>query len=240
MTEESPRLYVGNLPYVAQKHDIERLFEDNNINIESPTLLFADHSLSKKIDMSIDPFTGRNPSYCFVDFHDHETAQQVLNTMQGLNVRGRPIRINLKTERRQGAGQRPDTRTYDRGWKPKDLPSRDADPDTAYAFDRWNRDDAQSHWIAPLEERRRLWITGLPRIPNQDSLNVEMRELFAQYNVEAVSKLISPHHSEQGEQGSHYSCFVDLADGNEAKNAITMFDGMATPYGKSLLMKSAL
>lgn len=85
-----------------------------------------------------------------------------------------------------------------------------------------------------------MWITGLPRIPNQDSLNVEMRELFAQYNVEAVSKLISPHHSEQGEQGSHYSCFVDLADGNEAKNAITMFDGMATPYGKSLLMKSAL
>lgn len=33
MTEESPRLYVGNLPYVAQKHDIERLFEDNNINM---------------------------------------------------------------------------------------------------------------------------------------------------------------------------------------------------------------
>ncbi|EME38616.1 hypothetical protein DOTSEDRAFT_75395 [Dothistroma septosporum NZE10] len=218
MTENSPRMYVGNLPYVAQKHDIEQLFDHNNITI-------------KKIDMSIDPFTGRNPSYCFVDFYDHETAERAMITMQGQNIRGRPIKINLKTERKHGGGQRPETRTYDQGWEPRDLPSRDADPATAYAFDRWNRDDAQSHWIAPLEERRRLRIGGLPRIPNQDSLYIEMRELFVDYNVEAVSKLISPHHSEQSTQGSHYSCFVDVATEIEAKNAITMFNGVRTPDG---------
>lgn len=31
MAETSPRLYVGNLPYVAQQADIEALFTDNNV-----------------------------------------------------------------------------------------------------------------------------------------------------------------------------------------------------------------
>lgn len=31
MAAEAPRLYVSNLPYVAQKADIERLFDDNKI-----------------------------------------------------------------------------------------------------------------------------------------------------------------------------------------------------------------
>lgn len=33
MSYESPRLYVGNLPYVAQKEDIENLFREANIEM---------------------------------------------------------------------------------------------------------------------------------------------------------------------------------------------------------------
>lgn len=29
--EDTLRLYVGNLPYAAQKNDIEKLFSENNI-----------------------------------------------------------------------------------------------------------------------------------------------------------------------------------------------------------------
>lgn len=31
MAETAPRLYVSNLPYVAQKVEIERLFADSNV-----------------------------------------------------------------------------------------------------------------------------------------------------------------------------------------------------------------
>lgn len=33
MSYENPRLYVGNLPYVAQKEDIENLFREANIEM---------------------------------------------------------------------------------------------------------------------------------------------------------------------------------------------------------------
>ncbi|RMY31265.1 hypothetical protein D0865_15045 [Hortaea werneckii] len=63
----SLRLYVGSLPYVAQKLEVEQLFVDNDLPI-------------KKVDISIDPFTGRNPGYSFVDFHTIEDAERALET----------------------------------------------------------------------------------------------------------------------------------------------------------------
>lgn len=150
--------------------------------------------------------------------------------MQGQIVRGRPIRINLKTERRQSERERMPVKTYDRGWKSKDVPVTDSNPETAYAFDRWNRKDAESHWTAPAEEQRRLYVGGLPRIPNQDTVNIEMRTLFEGFNVQAVSKIISPHASKWGESGSHYYCYVDVSTPEEAQRAAQDLDGKPTPY----------
>ncbi|CAJ2510931.1 Uu.00g065560.m01.CDS01 [Anthostomella pinea] len=161
--ENAPRLYVGNLPYVAQKAEIEQLFADNNVEIRS-------------IDMSIDPFNGRNPSYFFVDFHTQDQANRAMETMQG----------------------KPEVPTPD----PKN-------PQNAYVYDRWSRDDAPSRWTAPSDEGRRLWVGGLAQVPNQDVLNVEMRALFQRWDIEAVSKIISPN------------------DHQRTKN------GTATPYGGS-------
>ena len=52
---DNTRLYVGNLTYVAQKIDVRALFADHGNEV-------------KHIDISIDTFTGRNGTYCFVDF----------------------------------------------------------------------------------------------------------------------------------------------------------------------------
>ena len=133
VTDENPRLYVGNLPYAAQPQEVEQLFSASNIPVAN-------------IDMSIDPFTGRNPSYCFVDFSLREDAVRALETMQGLLVRGRPIKVNLKTEKRSGpvGERRLLTQTYDQGWKAKQMPSRDVGPG-AFVFDRWTRQDVTEH-----------------------------------------------------------------------------------------------
>lgn len=179
--------------------------------------------------MSIDAFTGRNPSYCFVDFHTEEEAARTMQTMQGQLVRGRPVKINLKTDRQIKPTQQA-IKTYDLGWRAKEIPAPEIAQDSM-VFDRWSRNDAQSHWTAPAAENRRVFVGGLPRIPNQITLNAEMKALFGGYEIQAVSKLISPHHTESDKPGSHYHAYVDLATAQEATNAVRTLNRTPTPYG---------
>ncbi|CAK1358394.1 hypothetical protein CB0940_06988 [Cercospora beticola] len=237
--EETPRLYVGNLPYVAQKKDIETLFQQHNITV-------------KNIDISVDPFTGRNPSYCFVDFYDRETAQHVLDTLQGENVRGRPIKINLNTKRRTASPQNNNLSSSDRkdnqnwrsqnNWRtqPNPSPTPNQAEQPPYVFDRWHRDDAHTHWTTPAEEGRRLFVGRLPRIPQYYTLELEMKTLFKDFNLQAVSKLISPPPNRQGPgfPTGHY-CFVDLANAREAKKAAAMLNGAKNPYGETCIVQLA-
>ena len=189
---------------------------------------------SKNIDISIDPFNGRNPSYCFADFHTQADADHALEVLPGKLVRNRPVKVNLKTERKPqfAARNRLPTKTYDQGWRARSIPSRNAN-ENAYVYDRWSRDDAPSRWTAPFDEGRRLFVGGLPQIPNQDSLNAEMRTLFRGWNIEAVSKILSPNDHWRSKPGSHHYCFVDLATAQEAQDAIKALDRKATPYGGS-------
>ncbi|KAK4553304.1 hypothetical protein LTR86_009604 [Recurvomyces mirabilis] len=123
------RLYVGNLPYVAQKADVADFFAKNNVEVLN-------------IDISIDSFTGRNPSYCFVDFGTEEAASQARQTLQGQLIRGRPIKINIDTGNRH----------HPRGPRTEGGP---LPPDNRYVYDRWTRTDAPDHWLGPQ--------TGNPR-----------------------------------------------------------------------------
>ncbi|KAM3424341.1 ribonucleoprotein [Cercospora zeina] len=222
--EESPRLYVGNLPYIAQKRDIEALFEHQRIPI-------------KNIDISIDPFTGRNPSYCFIDFDDHDTAQLVLNSMQGHHVRGRPIKINLKTERnpaQQQVNPSVANKISNPNGRTKTAPQPPAEPENPHVFDRWDRYDAQTHWTAPAQEGRRLYVGGMPRIPQHHTLELEMKALFKDFKLLAVSKLMSPHHSKQGPgHPAGHACYVDLETSREANLAAKLLDGKPTPHGET-------
>jgi len=82
------RLYVGNLLYSAQKDDILQFFNENGFNVAN-------------ISMSIDPETGRNPSYCFVDFENPEDASRAMGELNGRDVLGRTVRISPGVARRQ-------------------------------------------------------------------------------------------------------------------------------------------
>jgi len=98
--------------------------------------------------MSIDPFDGRNPSYCFVEVPSDELAQLAMNTMQGQLVRGRPVRINTKTERHSQFHKRQSVEIYARGWSAKEAPGSpglEAVSSNRPAFDRWTRDDPETH-----------------------------------------------------------------------------------------------
>lgn len=80
------RLYVGNLLYSATRNDVEQFFTANGFNVSG-------------ISMSVDPATGRNPSYCFVDFETPEDATKAMADLNGVELLGRGVRINVGVAR---------------------------------------------------------------------------------------------------------------------------------------------
>lgn len=68
------------MPYQATNKDVEKLFEDVLANVQA-------------INISVDPMTGRNPSYCFVDFKTKETAEKVMEEFDGRDFMRRPLKV---------------------------------------------------------------------------------------------------------------------------------------------------
>lgn len=76
---EGLRIYVGNLPYMVKEDDVSKLFLDDGYDV-------------KRIVISIDPFTGRNPSYCFIEL---QTKEQLLSFVySGKDFFRRPLKVN--------------------------------------------------------------------------------------------------------------------------------------------------
>lgn len=122
--------------------------------------------------MSIDPYTGRNPSYRFVEVKSKEQADRAMQVFNDQDLLGRPVKLGpgvaKSTTKRPGA-------QHDKG--------QDSRIRQAPAFDRWKRTDAASHWIGYSEHGRRLWAGGLPRMDDHLMVNDEVRNLFGGFKV---------------------------------------------------------
>ena len=99
------RLYVGNLPYSAQGPDVEQLFTENGFTVV-------------KVTISVDPFSGRNPSYCFVDLESADDASRAMEQLNGSELQGRPIKVNLGIAKKagDGGGSQARIKNYERGY----------------------------------------------------------------------------------------------------------------------------
>ncbi|KAL8693541.1 MAG: hypothetical protein Q9218_001666 [Villophora microphyllina] len=197
---EGRRLYVGNLPYMAKTRDIECLFEGDGYQIEH-------------INMSTDPYTGRNPSYCFVELKGSNMAEQAINELNGILVLGRPVKIGPGAARSKAK-------------RPQDRSARDARP----IFDRWTRTDVSDHWkgYANKDHKcRRIFIGGLPRMPDHHTVNEDVRHMFRHYQIEAVSKVIIPEFPAFYDRRTynHQYFFVDFSTADEAQHAVKEFNG---------------
>lgn len=204
--EENRRVYVGNLPYEATVKDIETLFVGFGDGVEA-------------INMSTDPMTGRNPSYCFVDFTTKEQAERAMTEYDGKEFLRRPLKVRPGVKTGSGGGRfhlkeapRPSSN------KPEDRP----------AFDRWRRLETPEQLKKSIVEGRRLYVGGLPRFQNQAATDSQIRDLFEKhgFEVEIISKLISRHESKKDEEGNHNYCFVDLVSAADVDTAIRVLDGM--------------
>lgn len=130
--------------------------------------------------MPIDPFTGRNPSYCFVELETIEQARKAIHELNGRRIRGRPVKIKPgvpKSHRAQVSGKEP-------------APMHDDENFPRYAFDRWERTDAEERWTNYAKDRR-LYVGGLPRVSNQLLVNQEIMKVFRGFKMSVTDPGIS-------------------------------------------------
>mgnify|MGYP001549473139 CR=1 FL=1 len=94
---EDRTLYVGNLPYDVSQQEVTSLFTDNGML--APV----------RIHLPVGP-DGRLRGFGFVTCASADAANQSLNVLRNLDVRGRRLMVNIahpRGERPAGAGPRP-------------------------------------------------------------------------------------------------------------------------------------
>ena len=85
-------IFVGNLPFRAEQEDVIELF--------APFGEVANCSLPLERD------TGRKRGFAFVELADPELETKAIDALQGVELMGRPLRINKAEPRGGGGGPR--------------------------------------------------------------------------------------------------------------------------------------
>jgi len=178
----------------------------------------SDVACSSKVDISIDPFTAHNPSYCFVDLTAASAATSAMKTLNGTPLFGRPLKIKPCIQKR---GTNQTTRAE------------------GLIFERWKYTSRQGSISlqsplssTPVQGNRRLYVGGLPKPLDQHTSDAEIRALFRDFNVEDVSKVKSPRVSVKGKSGNHFYAFVDFATQEEAEAAVSKVNGLVAFGGR--------
>ena len=83
-------IFVGNLPFRAEQEDIRELF--------APFGEVANCSLPLERD------SGRKRGFAFVEMADPELETKAIDALQGVELMGRPLRINKAEPRSAGGG----------------------------------------------------------------------------------------------------------------------------------------
>jgi len=86
----SKKLFVGSLSWNTDDHGLRQAF--------SP---FGEISEAKVI---VDRDSGRSRGFGFVTFVDDEAADKAISALDGTDLDGRPIRVNVAQDRRRDGG----------------------------------------------------------------------------------------------------------------------------------------
>jgi RNA recognition motif-containing protein len=133
---------------------------------------------SERIDIAIDPFTGRNPSYCFVDLQTKEHAERAMVELDGHDMLGRPVKIKPGVAKSaERAAEQTRTPFAISRWRP----SEGSATSNTTSFAKVNNNDSS----------QRVYVGGLPRLTEPESVQSNMRTFFQGYNVYVASRRIS-------------------------------------------------
>ena len=83
------KIYVGNLPFTATEDQVRALF--------------AAHGTVESVALPTDRETGRPRGFGFVEM-PRPDAQKAIQSLNGKDMGGRPLRVNEAQERQGGGG----------------------------------------------------------------------------------------------------------------------------------------
>ncbi|KAK4156185.1 hypothetical protein C8A00DRAFT_12856 [Chaetomidium leptoderma] len=232
---EGRRIYLGNLLYSIKPADVEDLLRQTGF----------DQSF-EKLHISVDPVSGRNPGYCFVEFTTREEADRALEDLPGSALFNRPVKVGPchpktsggQSQSRWGAGgSRGDDSgspgynpTFQRwgDWKGSEdtKARRDQAEDGPYAASRHL--DARSQRST---DKNQLYIGGLGMMINQEHHDTEMQEILSGFEYIAIGKRITPRIETRSVPGNYHYCFVDFSSAEEAERAMQELNGRAVEGG---------
>lgn len=86
-------IYVGNVPFTAEKEDIQELF--------------AYYGAVARVSLPLDRETGRKRGFAFVDMVNEVDEQSAIDDLQDVEWMGRAIRVRKAEPRGGGASDRP-------------------------------------------------------------------------------------------------------------------------------------
>jgi RNA recognition motif-containing protein len=87
------RLYVGNLPFSADEHQVRDLFEQNDRTVT-------------EVKIITDRATGRPRGFGFVEMGSPEDAEGAISDLDGQEFGGRALKVNEARERTDRGGGR--------------------------------------------------------------------------------------------------------------------------------------
>jgi RNA recognition motif-containing protein len=86
------KIYVGNLPFSAGEADIRTLF--------------SQHGTVESVSLPTDRETGRPRGFGFVEMSQGDAAKAI-QSLNGYNMGGRPLRVNEAQDKPRTGGGRP-------------------------------------------------------------------------------------------------------------------------------------
>ena len=87
----STRIYVGNLSFDTTEQTLSAAFEDNGREVRS-------------VDVIMDRDTGRPRGFAFVEMGNEADAEAAIAALDGTELDGRNLRVNVAQERRPRGG----------------------------------------------------------------------------------------------------------------------------------------
>ncbi|QSZ34166.1 hypothetical protein DSL72_005754 [Monilinia vaccinii-corymbosi] len=218
---EGRRVYLGNLFYEATPDKIDEFLASNGVGSVT------------NVHISIDPFTGRCPGYCFIEFEEKKNADEAMEVLEGVLMFGRPVKCRpcrpKGNVRRGGPGQRDRGENSNLGYNRWGNWEKSAasDAQTGRLSELSGPNAALRHYQASnsQKEGRQLYVGGLPRMLDQAENELEIRSIFKDFEIDGVSKRVSPRDRNDNNNRRNF-CFVDFATREEAEAARKAIDGM--------------
>ena len=84
------KLYIGNLPFTATEDEIRELF--------------GQHGTVHSVALINDRETGRPRGFAFAEMSSDAEAQEAIDTLNGMELDGRPLTVNEARERQPRGG----------------------------------------------------------------------------------------------------------------------------------------